>query len=154
MYVRATSAKKPTRSVLLTELQHEHIEQTHRHSCSPIHFDPSPKAKGHRLCPMLCLWSGQHRTAMLFLGKARLQATASLWQWWMTGWVSPRLSECVWREAGTEIKAAMEVTCDSYAFPSDVTFLFSAFISLFFSSSLSLVVSHPLFIFCLLASPT
>lgn len=79
-----------------------------------MHFDPSPKAKGHQLCPMLCLWSGQHRTAMLFLVKARLEAIPSLWHWWMTGLRSPRLAECVWREPGTEIKRVTEVLCDSY----------------------------------------
>lgn len=71
-----------------------------------IHFDPSPKAKGHRHCPLLCLWSGQHRTAMLLLDKARLPAIPSLWHWWMTGKRSPRLSECVWREAGTKIESS------------------------------------------------
>lgn len=81
------------------------------------------------LCPLVFAEWAVCRTAMLFLGKARLQAIPSLWHWWMTGSLSPRLSECVWREAGTEIKRGTGVTCDSCRLPFN---FFSLSLSCFF----------------------
>lgn len=98
-----------------------------------------------------CLWSGQRRAAMLFLGAARLRAIPSVCHWWIQ-------ANCVWREAGTEIKKETKVTCDTL--PSDVAFLFSAFLSFFFlffclflvfttSLSLSLSIFLPPFVYIL-----